>query len=72
MRKNTLTIRQRVRVFLAHEDMTQAELAAQCDLSEGRLSLILNERSPATLKEAIRLSNITGVPVAVFAKSEAA
>ena len=57
-----------MRVFLAHEDMTQAELAAQCDLSEGRLSIILNEKSPATLAEALRLSNVTGVPVERFAK----
>jgi transcriptional regulator with XRE-family HTH domain len=60
-----------VRVFLAHEDMTQAELAAMCDMSDGRLSIILNEKSPATLKEALRLSNITGVPVERFAREAA-
>ena len=72
MRKKTLTIRQNVRVFLASEDMTQAELAAQCGMPESRLSLILNEKSAATLTEALRLANVTGVPVHVFAKSVAA
>jgi transcriptional regulator with XRE-family HTH domain len=72
VRKKTLTIRQLVRVFLAHEDMTQAELAAMCNLSEGRLSQILNQKSPATLAEALRLADVTGVPVAEFSRTVAA
>ena len=52
--------------------MTQAELAAMCNLSEGRLSQILNQKSPATLAEALRLADVTGVPVAEFSRTEAA
>lgn len=70
--KNKLTMRQRVRVYMAERDITQGELAAECNISGAKLSMILAGKCQPSLTEALRLQDVTGIPVVVFAKSEAA
>lgn len=67
MRKK-LTIKQRVRVYLAERDLTQGALAGELGMSEPRLSLILSGKVTPNLDEAFRLENIVGIPARDFAK----
>ena len=67
MRKK-LTIRQRVRVYLAERDLTQRELADSLGMSEPRLSLILSGKVTPNLDEAFRIENLTGIPARDFAE----
>lgn len=66
MRKK-LTIRQRVRVYLAERDLTQGALAAELGMTDSRLSLILSGKATPNLEEAFRIENIVGVPARDFA-----
>lgn len=65
------TIRQRVRIFLAERDMTQAQLAAQLGIDDSMLSLILHGKRTPSLSIALKLESITGIPVKAFAEVSA-
>lgn len=64
--KKKLTIRQRVRVYMAERDITQGQLAAECNMSDAKLSLVLAGKSRPSLAEALRLQDVTGIPVEAF------
>lgn len=68
MRKKQLTIRQRVRVYLVENDMTQAQLAAQLGMSESKFSKVLSGTLTLDINEAAALQRITGIPAVDFAR----
>lgn len=53
----------RVRVWLAVNEKTQQWLAEQAGIANSNLSRILNGKAEPTLKQAITLAKITGIPV---------
>ena len=63
-----LTIRQRVRIYLAQHDMTQGALAQQIGMSEPRMSLILAGKARPNINEATQFQRIVGIPATDFAE----
>lgn len=70
MRK-LLTVKQRVRMWLAERNLTQRALAGRLGMSEARLSLILSGKSTPSLDEGLRLSGLTGIPAKAFVRRAA-
>lgn len=64
-----MTLKQRVRRRLKKLGLTQEAVASQLGISGASLSQILNGHRPASLDIAIRLSDLTNIPVRDFAEA---
>lgn len=62
------TLKQRVRIWLVEQGMTQDDLAARLHISPSHLSRILNQKERPSLPVATGLEEITGVPARAFAE----
>jgi len=61
-----LPIKRRVRVYLAENDMTQVQLANMLRIKPGHLSGILAQTQIPSLRVAVELENLTGIPAREF------
>jgi len=64
------TLRERVAGYLTATGKSQAELARTCGISPQRLQQILDGDSQPSLVLALRLEDVTGIPVRYFATGE--
>lgn len=61
MRK-TLTVKQRVRIWLAEQDLTQRALAQSWGMREARLSLLLSGKARPSLHELVHFEALGLTP----------
>lgn len=66
-RRRRSVMKQRVQVYLAEHGSSQRHLAAQVGISAGHLSCILSRKERPSLRVAVALETITGIPVREFA-----
>jgi transcriptional regulator with XRE-family HTH domain len=62
----TASIRRRVRIYLAEHDLTQRQLAAELDIDESYLSLIIRGLRYPPREIALRLEAKLGIPAREF------
>jgi transcriptional regulator with XRE-family HTH domain len=55
-----------VRLYLAEHDMTQDRLAAHVGITAGHLSSILSRKETPSLRVAVALEVLTGIPAREF------
>lgn len=67
-KKKRLPLKQRVRVYLAEHSLTQSQLADRLGISPSHLSEILTGKESASLRVAVDLERITGIPARDFAE----
>jgi transcriptional regulator with XRE-family HTH domain len=66
-RKRGQALKTRVRAFLAEKNMSQQDLAAYIGISAAHLSTILSRRENPSLRLAVQLETVTGIPAREFA-----
>jgi transcriptional regulator with XRE-family HTH domain len=59
-------IQQRVRLYLTEHGMTQDRLAADIGITAGHLSSILSRKETPSLRVAVALEGLTGIPARKF------
>ena len=64
------TLRQDIKTYLAKQDMTQSDFAADLGIDDSVMSCIINERRPAPRHVADKIHALTGISLTRLMKKD--